>query len=175
MKNKILAIAIVLISAVVSYGVASLRPATIETVVKEVPAGAVTGPVINSPYVTLGGVTQWNYRNAMDRATTTLCAFQSPAATSTLDYVGYIINTGTSTAATIDVAKGTTRWATTTLLVTGTSVASGATKEISWTSAGATAADDIMAPNTFVLVKTASAGLGGYTYGGICSVRFQEF
>lgn len=115
------------------------------------------------------------YRVKMNRASTTLCAIKSPSATSTLVSANWQITVGTSTAANIDLAKGNTANATTTLLVTGTSVGSGATGQAAWTTAGATAADDIMAPNTYVLVKTATAGLGGYTYTGTCSARFQEF
>lgn len=155
--------------------VAYTKPADVVTKVTEVPVGSVVSSEVSSSNFSFGEVRRWAYRPKFNVASTTLCAVKSPAASSTLVFAGYIINTGTSTAATIDVAKGTTPYATTTLLVTGTSVASGATKEIGWTTAGATAADDIMAPNTWLIVKTASAGLSGYTYGGNCSVVFQEF
>lgn len=167
---------VLVVSAIVSaiVGFASTTK-TVQTVIHEQPTGSVVSSEIPDNNFSFGGVRRWAYSPRMSVATTTLCAVKSPAATSTLVFAGYQIYTGTSTAATIDLAKGTTQYATTTLLLTGSSVASGARGEFSWTSAGASAADDIMAPNTFVLVKTASAGLGGYTYGGRCSVVFQEF
>lgn len=174
MEKKNLLITVVL-ALVVSFGVSYLNPSEVVKTIVEKQVGAVSSPVLNSSYFSFGGVMQHAYRVKMNTATTTLCAVQSPAATSTLVYAGYQILVGTSTAANIDIAKGNTSAATTTLLVTGTSVGSGATKEMSWTTAGATAADDIMAPSTWVLVKTATPGLSGYTYNGTCSVVFQEF
>lgn len=174
MEKKNIIVTVVL-AVLVSFGVSYFSPTEVVKTIVEKQVGAVSSPVINSNYFSFGGVMQRAYRVKMNVATTTLCAIQSPSATSTLVYAGYQILTGTSTAANIDVAKGTTAYATTTLLVTGTSVDSGATKEISWTTAGATAADDIMAPSTWVLVKTATPGVGGYTYNGTCSAVFQEF
>lgn len=174
-KQNILVSAAVatLISLIVSFAF----PNTVQTVVEKVndKVQAVVSSELPTNYFSYGEVRRWAYRPKFNTATTTLCAVKSPAATSTLVSAAYIINTGTTTAATIDIAKGNTQGATTTLLVTATAVASGALANVSWTSAGATAADDIMAPNTWVLVKTAGAGLGGYTYGGNCSVVFQEF
>jgi hypothetical protein len=165
----------VVLAVLVSFGVSYLSPSEVVKTIVEKQVGAVSSPVLNSSYFSFGGVMNHQYRTPMAVATTTLCVFKSPAATSTLDFVGWQIYTGTSTAANIDIAKATTQWATTTLLVTGTSVASGAQGVASWTSAGATAADDLIAPSTYVLVKTATPGLGGYTYGGVCTARFQEF
>jgi hypothetical protein len=168
--NAVLGVAMVFVGFV-AYN----KPADVTTVVKEIPVGAVVSSELSTNNFSFGEVRRWAYSQRFNVASTTLCAVKSPAATSTLVFAGYNISTGTTTAATIDVAKGNTAYATTTLLVTGTSVGSGATKEIGWTTAGGTAADDIMAPSTYVLVKTASVGLNGYTYGGRCSVVFQEF
>lgn len=166
---------VVLSVAVVVVGFFALTNESVKTVIEKIPTGAVVSSELTSNTFAFGGVREHAYRTSMAPATTTLCVFKSPASTSTLMYAGYEIFTGTSTAANIDIAKGNTPLATTTLLVTGTSVASGAKANVSWTSAGATAADDIMAPSTYVLVKTATAGLSGYTYGGTCTAKFQEF
>lgn len=175
-KQNILNVVLCAVMLVIGAGVFMESPVTIvKEITKDVPTGAVVSTEIDSNTLAFGGIREHAYRTKMAPATTTLCVFKSPASTSTLMYAGYEIYAGTTTAANIDIAKGNTALATTTLLVTGTSVASGARANVSWTTAGATAADDIMAPSTYVLVKTATAGLSGYTYGGTCTAKFQEF
>ena len=148
----------------------------VQTVVKEVPVevGALSSPELSSRYFSFGGVRQWAGRMAMRGATTTLCAIQSPAATSSLEFVSWSITTGTGTAATIDIGTGTTAFATSTNLVSGTSVGSGALGSAYWSSVGGSTGDSVLAPNTYVLVKTTGAGSGGYTYGGTCQAMFTQ-
>lgn len=136
-------------------------------------SGAISGPDISSTYISVNGVQTYSYKLTFGKATTTPCSIQSPAATSTIVDANFQINTGTSTAATIDLGTGTTRYATTTNLIAAKSIASGASGNSNWVSAGGTAEDNIMAPNTWVIVKTAGAGLSGYTYGGTCSAQFR--
>lgn len=139
------------------------------TVAPQPQLGAVAGPDISSPYTSVNGLATYQARIPMRAATTTLCAIKSPSATSTLVHAGWQIGTGTSTAATIDLATSTTAFATTTNLVAETSVASGANGAVSWASSGT---NGVLAPNTYVIVKTAGVGLSGYTYGGTCSAQF---
>ena len=76
---------------------------------------------IGSPafnYTNNGGVLVY-YRNAaIKNATSTLCAFRSPAATSTLTHASFTINTATATAQTIYIGRGANTQATTTALMT---------------------------------------------------------
>lgn len=132
--------------------------------------GSITGPVIPFPYHTWGGVTSYRSHTAMQTATTTLCAIQTPSATSTVTFSGWSITTGTSTAATIDIGIGSTAYATTSTLVSGTSVNSGATGAAAYAAANGTTA--VVGPNKYLIVKTNGAGLGGYTYTGTCSAEF---
>lgn len=129
--------------------------------------GAVSGPDLYSPYWNVNGVTTYYYRADMRKATTTLCAFLLPNATSTVRYASWKVNTGTSTAATIDLATSTTAYSTTTNLVAATSIASGAKGYASFIPNQATT-DGATGPATYLVVKTAGAGLGGYTYTGTC-------
>lgn len=169
--NGVLAVAIVLVGFV-----AFTKSVNTETVVKEVQKlGSVVSSELPDNNFSFGQVRRWAYGPKMNVATTTLCAIKSPSATSTLISAGLQVFTGTSTSATIDIGTSTTAFATTTNLVSAFSLASGAVGATGWTSAGGSAQDNIMAPNTFVVVKTAGAGLGGYTYGGKCTVVFQEF
>jgi len=137
--------------------------------------GALTGPDIFSPYLAVNGVTKFYASGTFTAATTTPCSLQAPASTSTLLFAGWQITVGTSTAATIDLGTSTTRYATTTNKVAAKSVAANAQGYAVWTPAGAGVDDNIMAPNTWVNVKTAGAGLSGYTYTGTCEAVFQTF
>jgi len=136
--------------------------------------GAVVGPDLYSPYFNVNGVRRWFISQPMNRATTTLCTLRAPSATSTINFVSFQITTGTSTAATIDIGTSTTAFSTTTNLVAAKSIASGAQGYAYWSSAGGSVDDSKMAPNEYVNVKTAGAGLSGYTYGGRCQAVFQE-
>lgn len=137
--------------------------------------GALTGPDIYSPYLSVNGVTRFYVSGTFTGATTTPCSMQAPSATSTLQFASWQITVGTSTAATIDLGTSTTRYATSTNLVAAKSVASGAQGYAYWSPLGGSVDDAKMAPNTWVNVKTAGAGLSGYTYTGTCEAVFQVF
>lgn len=137
--------------------------------------GALTGPDVPYPYLCVGSVCTYSSRMAMRTATTTLCSLQAPTATSTLVFAGFQITQGTSTGATIDIGTSTNAFSTTTNLVTAKSIASGALGYAYWTPTGGSVDDAVMSPNTWVNVKTATAGLSGYTYGGTCEAQFRVF
>ena len=167
---------VLVVSAIVSalVGFASTTK-TVQTVIHEQPVGSVVSSEIPDNNFSVGGLRQWKYGPKMNVATTTLCAIKSPAATSSLISAAFQVYTGTSTAATIDIGTSTNAYSTTTNLAAAFSIGSSATGANGWTSVGGSVQDNVMAPNTYVVVKTAGAGLGGYTYGGRCSVVFQEF
>lgn len=175
MEKKYIALSVVL-SVLVSVGVYTLAPEKpVQIVEKNTPSvQGFAGPDLPSRYFSFGGVRQFAGFTQMQVATTSLCSMQSPAATSTIEFVSWSITTGTSTAAVIDIGTSTTAFATTTNLISGTSVGSGATGQAYWSSAGGSATDNIMAPSTWVNVKTAGAGVGGYTFGGTCQVVFNQ-
>lgn len=172
-KKQIIASVVTLVIAVVA-SVYLGGTQVVKEITHEVPVGAVSSPDIPGRYFSYGGVRQWGGRQQMQVATTTLCAIQSPAATSTIEYVSFSITTGTSTAATIDIGTSTNAFSTTTNLVSAVSIASGANGQQFWSPVGGSVNDNTMAPNTYVLVKTAGAGLGGYTYGGTCQASFVQ-
>lgn len=133
-------------------------------------SGALAGPDIPSPWVRWGGVASYRGTQAMQMATTTLCAIQGPSATSTVSFASWFITGPTSTAATIDIGIGSTAYATTSNLVSATAVASGAQGAASWSSLNGTSG--VVGPNQYLIIKTAGAGLGGYTYTGKCNAEF---
>lgn len=75
--------------------------------------GALAGPDIPSPYLKWGGVAFWPYQKSVATATTTLCTFTSPAATSTLSHASITLTTASTTAeVAVDVTKGAASGAT---------------------------------------------------------------
>lgn len=135
--------------------------------------GAVSSPDIQSSWIRVGGVTRYYSRQNMIAATTTPCAILSPISTSTLLSATWQITVGTSTAATLDIGTSTTAFSTTTNLVAAKSVAANAQGYATWKPVGGSVDDSIMSPSRYVVVKTAGAGLGGYTYTGTCQAVFE--
>lgn len=134
--------------------------------------GAISSPDLPWTYLSWGGMATFRNQSAMRGATTTLCAIQSPAATTTLAFAGYTITVGTSTASNLDLATSTSAFATTSaVLISNTSVASNAQASQSWFSSGT---NSIIAPNTWVIVQAGNVGLGGYTYVGSCDAEFND-
>ncbi len=83
-----------------------------------IPMGAISGPDITSPYLSVNGVQFWPYSSSLNTASSTLCDFVTPAATSTLISGSLQITTGTTTAVQYEIGKGSLPTATTTSLGT---------------------------------------------------------
>lgn len=172
MKHLQTALVAFFTAIIVLAGASSIFPVATNPVIQKTKVGSLAE--IPSPFFCVNNVCRFVARPSMTAATTTICAIQAPAATSTLIAASWQITTGTSTAATIDMGTSTDRYSTTTNLVAAKSIGSGAQGYATWSSAGGSADDAIMAPNTWVVVKTAGAGLGGYTYGGNCQATFEQ-
>lgn len=142
------------------------------------PKGAVSSPDIPSPYFSFGDVKFWATKANMGTASTTVCAIANPvggnAATSSIESITFQIDTGTTTAAAITIATSTSPYATSTSdeLIADYAVASGAKATVVWNPSGAN--NSLIGPGQYIIVKTAGAGLGGYTYGGTCQAKFQD-
>lgn len=146
-----------------------------------VQVGAATSPDISSPYFSYGGVRHWAAQTGLRAGTTTVCALQSPASTSTAQTIGVKIDNASSTATIWDVAKASTPFATTTLLGSAYSVGAGAQAFIR-ASTSPTAGDaSVFAPNTYVVIGVRQAISAGDTAGtgfvptGICEASWVEF
>lgn len=137
--------------------------------------GASAGPDFFNDYFAFNENEYYPRIQTMRAATTTLCAFPTPSSTSTVEVASFIINAGTSTAATIDIATSTSAYGTTTLtsLVSGRAIASGA-QGYGYFYPSGSVVNATVAPNQYVIVQTATAGLGGFTYGGNCKVVFKK-
>lgn len=145
-------------------------------VVKEVVTSlGVSSPEISSPYIKYGDIERRAARVALNTATTTPCAIQSPSATSTLVHASLSITTATSTATTWTVAKATTAYATTTSLGSSIALASGkfGTMTASTTFNGLADDTQIIAPNNYIVWGV--AGIGNLTSDkllGTCQAEF---
>lgn len=68
--------------------------------------GALAGPDLPYPYIGVGGMREYrSYRTSLIQGSSTVCALQSPAATSTLRYGGITFTLATATIAFLDIAK----------------------------------------------------------------------
>lgn len=144
--------------------------------------GALAGPDIPSPYLRWGDVALFNAKMALNTATNTPCAIQSPAATSTLLTTTLQITTGTSTATAWYVSTSTSAFATTTNLVPPLALGSGkqGTFAVASSTAGAVYTVDnnvTLSPSTWIVWTVAGTAitLGDTTHLlGTCQARFES-
>ena len=149
--------------------------------------GAVSGPDRFNPCESRDGILECFTTRALTTSTTTICAIQSPVATSTLQSAGLNLTLSSTTASLITVAKATTAFATTTALAT-TSIAANALG--AFTSASTTAAttqtvvsqkltDVIFGPSEYIVWgmqdTTAEATAGSFSPTGKCHAIFEVF
>lgn len=119
-------------------------------------------------------------RSTLAVSTTTPCAIQSPAATSTLQIGSVKFTVGTSTAMTVTMAKAATAFATTTLLGQAVAIAAGAqgTLVASTTASNLVNNDFVFAPSQWFVVGVAGAITAGDAAGtgfvpaGSCTAEF---
>jgi hypothetical protein len=142
----------------------------------EVPVqGALSGPDIQSTWLRVGGIRHEYRYAALNTATTTPCALQSPAATSTLTHASLQIQTATSTATVWTAAKAASAFATTTLLGQF-SLGSGALGTMNFASSTVTAVTDditVIAPNQYIVWGVQGTAISGTAkLNGVCQAEF---
>lgn len=151
----------------------TLPSKTVKTVeVKDVSSealGALTGPDIPYQYISVGGVQMYSANVAFTTGTTTPCAIQSPAATSTLVMFGAQFDTSTTSATTVRFTKGTAMQATTTALSGQLALAANAKGE--FVASSTPEATFIIAPNNWVQVSLVG-GSGTVSPVGSCVAQF---
>lgn len=174
MKNISLVV-IALVTVFASGVVASFVAQSSSTNTKPT-LGALAGPDIPSPYISFGDVRQFAARTSvLTAATTTVCALQSPAATSTLIAGGINFSVSSTSASTVTIAKATTAYATTTL-INSASVGANAQATILAASTTVSALEQtnrIFAPNTYLVVGMAG-GVGTFSPSGNCEAVWVQ-
>lgn len=169
MINKLIGGVAVL--ALVVAGVAVSKPA--QVVERTIQVGAVSSPDIISPYFSFGGVRQWATHQSVAQATSTFCAMQSPAATTTLLRASVNLTFASSSAQNVVLTRASTQYATTTLLGQLSTPAGGQGVIVATTT---TLTDGIVAPNSWITAGWTGA-LGDGTNSapvGTCNAIFVE-
>lgn len=162
----------------------------------EISFGAMPGSEIFTEFFTVNGITTWYKRHdGLKAASTTPCALQSPAATSTLQFASIQLDVSTTSISIIEIAKSvsTDNTATTTKIGSVTTLSASATNVSivasttpSGTNAFADGADAgkvgslIFAPNEWLVFKmipddTDGDGTPGtVSPTGVCQAEFKE-
>ena len=189
MNNKYILGGIVV--GVLILGVVFPRGNTVvERIVREV--GAVSGPDISSPYLSVNSVRSEFRSFKTGTATSTPCQIPIPIGTSTLAHFSFLVASTTGTAASFDIGTSTTPYSTTTVpfvMKGGTNalVAAGAQYSFVWngygTSTTGLAPTDLNGNSTNILVGTSSSPvLGSFLVvktgstafiGGTCKAEFR--
>lgn len=119
-----------------------------------------------------GGVEIYTSSMAFAPATTTVAAFKSPAATSTLVFASCTGTLASTSATVITMAKAANAFATTTVIH---AQAVAASAQFTATIPTATTSASTFAPNTFLVVGVQGGVGGGFTpVGKGCEARFIE-
>lgn len=143
--------------------------APVKTVVERV-VGSASSPSVLDGCMDVNGVTKCYKSSGLNQASTTICSFKSPSATSTLDIKsGVKITTGTTTAIALEIGKSTVYDATTTR-ISYVTLASGAQVTLNTFVASTTGVygslgqqhtadetDIVFAPSTYLNVKYGAA------------------
>lgn len=143
--------------------------------------GALSGPDIASPYLGWGGVRTFRASQSLVQSTTTICALQSPASTSTLSHYGVRFDVGSSSAMTVYIAKATTAFATTTQLGQSWTLAASSKGFIngSTTATQVVAANEVFAPNSWLNFTVQGGDSGANATGlvptGLCEASWTAF
>lgn len=145
--------------------------------VKDAPtpnAGAVSSPDIPSPYFSYGDVRHWAGQESFIVATNTLCAIQSPAATSSLTSAGARFDVQSPYTLQYELGVATTPYATTTRLALMT-LAQSTNGLVIATTTNTALLDGFLAPNSYVVLKVGSSTVGAnYLPTGRCTATFRE-
>jgi hypothetical protein len=168
MKNYAISAVIALVVAL--FGVQFVPSKVIEKV------GAVSSPNLMSPWMTFGDVRNWaGHTESLNQASTTICAIQSPAATSTLVFASIDLKVSSTTASLLTMAKDTTPSATTTWLSTSDAVSANGQYAMSLPATTTETGMDkyIFAPNTYFTVGM-SGGTGTFSPTGTCQAKWVQ-
>jgi len=141
--------------------------------------GAAAGPDIPSPYLRFGasfGIREWKTATGLRAATTTPCAIQSPAATSTLISGGVTYTVASTSAVYTEIGKASTQYATTTSLGTA-ALAGGAQGTLLATTPVGGSFDESMVfgPSTWMVVKVSAGDVTNFAPTGACHATFEEY
>jgi hypothetical protein len=135
--------------------------------------GAVASPDVNGPYLSVNGVASFYDRATMKQATSTLCSFRSPAATSSLFSFSADFTFLPTYATVYALGNDPTAFSTTTIITAPGSMSYAANVQAT---SFASSSNVIIPPSTFVNLKlsTTTAGASAtFAPVGTCQVEFR--
>lgn len=121
--------------------------------------GAISGPEVSSDYFCVNGVCRYYFSSKFNNASTTLCSFKLPSATSTLVSASLQVTTATATAIVVDLGEGAIYDATTTKIGTTYTVAATAQDTIIASSSPAAGATTLLSPSNYLNYKFGSSAI----------------
>lgn len=164
-KNIVIA---VLAALLLTVGVYEINQKPVQQAQK---VGAISSPDIPSPYLSWGGVRSWAGHTDILTNASTSCSFQSPNATSSLDYASITIASTTSNAIIIEMGVANDPNSTTTLIGTKYSLAASTMLTIVASTSNAAGAGILFAPNQYFNIKLGGVANG---VGGNCNVQWIQ-
>lgn len=139
--------------------------------------GAVAGPDLYFPYFGVNDVREYSFSSNLKLATSTVCSFRTPGATTTLTHAAIRFVIASTSATVLDIAKDTSPSASTTKIGSTYVIAASAAATVVASTTGSVGGDaTIFAPNTFLNFKIGpSSGDGiGNAARGVCNAQFIE-
>lgn len=133
---------------------------------KSATLGAISSPDLPYNYIGVGGVRYYSYSRDYTVSTTTVCAIQGPAATSTLTHAGALFTTASTTASIVTLARAATAFATTTSIGSIAIAANGTALAV-----GSTTPAVAFGPNQWFVVGM-QGGTGTFSPVGQCYAQF---
>jgi hypothetical protein len=139
---------------------------------QQAPVGAVSSPDISSRYFSYGGVRHWAAKTtSLTQATTTVCALQSPSATSTLQLgSGIRFDVSSTTASVVKLAKASVPFDVSSTQLGAANV--GANQQATIV-ASSTSDNLVFGPNQYLIVQM-SGGTGTFSPSGNCQATWTE-
>lgn len=138
------------------------------------PLGVSAGPDRFNPCESTNGITSCFTSQGFISATTTVCAIQSPNATSTLASAGARFTVSSTTASTVTMAKAATQYATTTAINTLAIAANAQGTLVATTSpvTAGTVPQSVFAPLQWLVIGM-QGGIGTFSPTGTCKATFE--
>lgn len=182
-RNIVIGILSVALVSTVGFSLTRSKPTTTSNTVPPTKSlGALTGPIIPFDYFSFGGVLRFAARTeSLVQSTTTICALQSPAATSTLVSGSVQLRVSSSTATRITIANSSTAFATTTGVLATTTIAANGQGELNALATSSVLYDSKIRVNSLTFAPSAwmvvgmQGGIGTFSPTGSCNATWEVF
>lgn len=169
-KKVLIGVAIVV---VVALGVIFPRGNSVVNQITQL--GAVSGPEINSPFLTVNGVETWFYKQPMKQATTSICQLITPPYRTVLVPFSLTaeFTTSSTSASNVVIATSSAFSTATTTLIAQRAIGANLGAAVVATTSTASLIDGVFAASTWINVSMAG-GIGTFSPVGNCQAMFRK-